>query len=547
MGAYFPQARVVGLGGATEAAVWSNYYPIERVEAGQRSIPYGKPLANNEFYILDPFGAPVPAGVAGELHIGGAGVARGYMNDSERTAAAFVANPFRPGETMYRTGDLGRLLADGNMEFLGRKDHQVKVRGYRIELGEIEYRLRQHEGVREAVVIARPDASGAAQLCAYAVAERGSGVTAAELRAYAAKTLPEYMLPSHITFLEELPLSANGKIDRKALPAPEGLREAGERTAPATETERMLAAAWQELLGLPAEAIGRSDDFFALGGHSLLAATLAARMTAELGVELPLPLLFRYPTIEGLAARLDQLHRFRGEPERPVTRLNGGGESGLNVFCFPPVAGYGFEYKGLAEALPEYAWYAFDFHAEGNDATRARDYAQWIRELQPEGPYVLLGYSAGGNTAYEVARELEASGQKVSDVIVLDSRRKIEAVYMSEEDMVSSTEDQLRAAEPVYGDLLAGPSLRREAFERIMAYRRYLNAMVNAVPLVANIRVVLAENSDVSSSWMDASSGKVTMHQGSGTHIGMLEGRAFAPNVNIIKALLQAVMLTPDR
>jgi thioesterase domain-containing protein len=273
---------------------------------------------------------------------------------------------------------------------------------------------------------------------------------------------------------------------------------------------------------------------------------MAARIAAELEVELPLPMLFRHPTIGALAGKLEALRFFRGEPERPVTQLNDGGEGSLNLFCFPPVAGYGFEYKGLAEALPDYTWYAFDFHPEGSGENRAREYAQWVRELQPEGPYVLFGYSAGGNTAYEVARELEAEGRTVSEVIILDSRRKTEAVIMPEEEMAKSTEEQLLAAEAVYGDLLGIPALRQEAFERIMAYRRYLNKVINEAPVAANLRIVLAEESDVSPSWTGVSLGEVTLHRGSGAHIDMLKGEAFIRNVNVIGALIrEAEFLLP--
>ncbi|WP_127573285.1 non-ribosomal peptide synthetase, partial [Paenibacillus xylaniclasticus] len=215
----FTRAEVISLGGATEGTVWSNYYPIGEVHASQSSIPYGVPIGGNSFYILDEDREPVPRGVAGELYIGGVGVARGYMNDEAKTAAAFVPDPFLPGSTMYKTGDLGRLLPDGNMEFLGRKDHQVKIRGYRVELGEIDGRLSRHPGIREAVTIDRQDGREHRYLCAYIVPSDDT-LTQAAIREYLGAELPSYMVPTAYVWMDRLPLNANGKVDRGQLPEP---------------------------------------------------------------------------------------------------------------------------------------------------------------------------------------------------------------------------------------------------------------------------------------------------------------------------------------
>ncbi|MGF7029123.1 amino acid adenylation domain-containing protein/non-ribosomal peptide synthase protein (TIGR01720 family) [Paenibacillus mucilaginosus] len=313
----FPRAEVISLGGATEGTVWSNYYPVGEVSLDQSSIPYGRPIGGNAFYILDDDREPVPWGVVGELYIGGVGVARGYMNDEAKTTAAFVPDPFLPGGgRMYKTGDLGRLLPDGNMEFLGRKDHQVKIRGYRVELGEIDSRLARHPGVREAVVTDRLDGREQRYLCAYIVPS--GELTVAVVRDYLAAELPSYMVPGAYVFLEGLPLNANGKVDRKALPEPGELQDSGTSyTAPRTPAERKLAEIWQEVLGL--KRVGVHEDFFEIGGDSLGAASMAGRIQKEMGIVLPLREIFRLPTIEKLGVLVEgsQQADYAGIPVLP--------------------------------------------------------------------------------------------------------------------------------------------------------------------------------------------------------------------------------------
>uniref|UniRef100_UPI001145E1F9 amino acid adenylation domain-containing protein n=1 Tax=Xenorhabdus kozodoii TaxID=351676 RepID=UPI001145E1F9 len=288
--------------GPTEITVCATLYPCV---ASDNPPPIGRPIANSRIYILDPQGQPVPLGVAGEIYIGGAGVARGYLNRPELTAERFLADPFtaEPGARMYKTGDLGRWLPDGNIDYLGRNDFQVKLRGFRIELGEIETRLTQCDGVREAVVIAREDEPNQKRLVAYLRPEDGVELVPAALREQLSQHLADYMLPSAFVTLETFPLTPNGKLDRKALPAPDLSAVAARRyEAPVGETEIALAQIWQELLGL--EQVGRHDHFFELGGHSLLATQLAARVRQLLARELSLPQLFDQPILMPLAQTL---------------------------------------------------------------------------------------------------------------------------------------------------------------------------------------------------------------------------------------------------
>jgi hypothetical protein len=253
--------------------------------------------------VLDQYFQPVPVGVPGELHIAGVGLARGYLGRPEATAERFVPNPFsdEPGARLYRTGDVARFLADGNIEIVGRVDQQVKLRGFRIELGEIEAVLDQHPAVRDSVVVAQEDAARGKRLVAYVVAHPGGAPSVSELRGFLGGRLPEYMLPAAFVTLDAVPLSPNGKVDRRALPAPDTDRPAlGEAyLAPRSPIEEVLAGIWAEVLGL--ERVGVQDNFFELGGHSLLATQVLSRVRQSLQVELPLRRMFETPTIAGLA------------------------------------------------------------------------------------------------------------------------------------------------------------------------------------------------------------------------------------------------------
>jgi amino acid adenylation domain-containing protein len=299
--------------GPTECTVDATIGSIREATGGP---VIGKPIVNTPVYILDAGGEPVPVGVAGELHLGGVQVARGYWNRPELTAERFVRDPFSadPQARMYKTGDLGRWLADGTIEYLGRNDFQVKIRGFRIELGEIEAKLLACDGVREAVVIAREDVEGDKRLVAYAVMEPGIELSVAALREALSNDLAEYMVPSAFVALEALPLTPNGKLDRKALPAPDQAAVlTREYAAPQGEIETAIADIWQDLLSI--ERVGRNDHFFELGGHSLLAMQLMVRVREQFHVDVPLRGLFEQPVLHVLAdaVRAQQMMEFLGD------------------------------------------------------------------------------------------------------------------------------------------------------------------------------------------------------------------------------------------
>jgi amino acid adenylation domain-containing protein len=535
-----PGASLISLGGATEAAIWSIYHPIEEVDATWKSIPYGRPLRNQWFHVLDDDLDHRPDWVPGHLFIGGAGLAREYLGDEALTRAAFIHHPVS-GERMYRTGDWGRYLPSGDIELLGREDGQVKVRGFRIELGEIETVLREHPGIRDAAVLVR-EHQGERQLVAYLVTSLSvSGPSPAELDAHAQvldsrsrlqarvaftravvarcegtafaaeianlstggvgyvsltalpshlrpgtpvslsvepaedevsraelhgviawchdgsggvrfegaseiraveeivqriiddnqlslehlrqfvrARLPRYMEPAMFVLLDQLPLSANGKVDRRQLPAldvaPAPPREFA---APATAAERGLVRIWEELLGRP--GIGVTDDFFDLGGHSMLALRMMARIRRELGVELPMAALLDRPTVARLAELIAGAAAARATPLVPL-RARG---TEPPLLCVHPSGGHVMCYRDLARALgeaqPVFGLQATPWASDASCEGMAADYVAALRQTWPTGPYRLAGWSMGGIVAYEMARQLLEAGQEVTTLALLDS------------------------------------------------------------------------------------------------------------------------------
>jgi aspartate racemase len=300
------ECRVINGYGPTENTTFTCCYPMTASSQVGASVPIGRPIANTQVYLLDAHLQPVPVGVPGELYTGGHGLARGYLNRPDLTAERFIVHPFsaEPGARLYRTGDLARYRSDGTIEFLGRLDQQVKVRGYRVELGEIEATLAKHPAVGDVLVEARQDAPGSQRLVAYLVAGQQPVPPTSELRAFLHDQLPEYMIPAAYVWLAAFPLTANGKVDRRALPAPDQSAVASQPyEAPRGAVEGVIAGIWQELLGL--ERVGRQDHFFELGGHSLLATQVVTRLRAALDVEVPLPSLFQNPTMADLAEYIE--------------------------------------------------------------------------------------------------------------------------------------------------------------------------------------------------------------------------------------------------
>jgi len=420
-----PPERLLHVYGPTEATTFATWHLVERVPEGARTIPIGRPIANTTVYVLERNMNPAPIGVTGEIYIGGPGVARGYLNRPELSAERFVPDPFssEPAARLYKTGDLARYLSTGEIEFVGRMDGQVKIRGFRIELGEIEAALCRHPAVKEAVVAVREDAPEGKVLAAYVIAKEPMTPSAAELRGFLAKTLPDYMIPATFTPIGSIPLTPNGKVDRRALPAPEHHAASDAvRAAPKNEVECKLVEIWKTLFNVP--TVGVQDNFFDLGGHSLLAVRLVARIEEVFGRKLPLTVLFQAPTIEKLANALQG----QAPAERPASVV-AFQPSGSNraLFCVAPTEA--FAYAQFARRLgPDQPFYVFhpgelteaEISSVSVEAMAAR-YLGELRTIQPEGPYLLGGLCAGGMIAYEMAQQLQAQGQRVALLALLDT------------------------------------------------------------------------------------------------------------------------------
>jgi amino acid adenylation domain-containing protein len=420
-------AELWNMYGPTETTVWSSVY---RVQTPSATAPIGKPIANTTFYVLDSQLQPVPIGVAGELFIGGDGVARGYFCRPELTAQKFVDDPFvaKNNRKLYRTGDLARFLADGNVQYLGRTDFQVKIRGFRIELGEIESVLAQHPGVQQGVVAAREDAPGDRRLVAYVVPHPGEHLSISEARSYLKQSLPDYMLPSALVELTALPLTPNGKVDRKALPKPDFQPAASSVIVPPRdEIEARLLQVWKEIL--KTDSIGITDNFFDLGGHSLLAVRLMDEIRKITGAEIPLTALFQGATVEHLAGIIRGSTAFS---QAVVQQIQAGGNrppffaavlAGVNALGYVPLA----KHMG-----PEQPFYTLQTPGPGPHATKrpytaqeyeqvAKDYIRAMREIQPHGPYHIGGTCEGARIAFEMTRMLEAQGEEVALLAIIDT------------------------------------------------------------------------------------------------------------------------------
>jgi len=417
--------------GPTETTVWSTG---GRVENPERGIDIGRPVANTSIWILDDQRNPCPIGVVGEIYIGGDGVAQGYLGRPELTAEKFVPDPFAavPGAKMYRTGDLGRLRTGGRIECLGRADFQVKVRGFRIELGEIETILARHPAIREAVVTARQDAGADTYLVGYYTTSSASAIDAMELRAHLKASLPDYMVPQHFVPVASFPLTPNGKIDRKALPAPTAATAArAPSTAlrpPATPAERELEAIWKELL--KCDQVGTDQNFFEIGGHSLLGISMGVEITKRFGVKLPLSQLMRTPTIEGLAQVLDARSGTKSvstTADSHLVEIRAGWPK--KIFFVYDGFGEIMPYLNLAQAMPaEYGVYGIlprtQEHiplAHLSVSQMAKHCMDVVRRQQPEGPYLVGGLCAGGVIAFATAEWLEDQGDEVQAVLLLDA------------------------------------------------------------------------------------------------------------------------------
>ncbi|GAB4071589.1 amino acid adenylation domain-containing protein [Ancylobacter sonchi] len=414
-------AELHNLYGPTEAAVDVSYWPAGPDDRA-RPVPIGFPVWNTRLYVLDEAMRPQPPGVPGHLFLAGVQLAHGYLGRPDLTAERFLADPFVPGERMYRSGDLAYYRPDGAVVFLGRSDHQIKIRGLRVELGEIEAAIMQSGLARQCAVVASRDAAGTQRIVAYVVGVEDVAVLRERLPA----RLPDYMVPSALVALDALPVTANGKLDRAALPAPEFSGSGGR--PPETPSEKRVAALFREVLGLDDEPAAE-DDFFTLGGDSLQAVALLLRLREAAGRDPGLAALFAAPSVAGLAGALDEQGARADFGLEPLVRLTEGDPALPPLFAIHPAGGLSWCYGGLARALaPRRSVYGLQAPALSPDKplppnleTLAADYARRIRALRSTGPYHLLGWSVGGILAQAVAVELRRQGAEVGVVALLDA------------------------------------------------------------------------------------------------------------------------------
>ncbi|MEU0738910.1 amino acid adenylation domain-containing protein [Streptomyces sp. NPDC006134] len=534
-----PRTRLVNSYGVTEATIDSTYFegPDDGLEPSDM-VPIGRPFPNSEVYILDRHGEPVPPGVPGELWIGGEGVALGYAGAPEETARRFTA-PVAPGGSgamparAYRTGDLACWDADGGVRLLGRTDSQLKVRGHRVEPGEIEAHLATWPGLDQSVVTVRGDGRGEDVLCAYCVPAAGTALDLRAVRRHLAGRLPTFMIPSYFAELPALPLSPNGKVDTARLPAPEFPDDRGDDEPPATEYEVRVAEQWRAVLGR--ERVGLRDDFFEIGGSSVRLIELVHRLESELGVPVPVSHLFKITTLQGMATTVEHIVTGRLTGPQPWLRFNDG--DGTPLFCFPPAGGHGLVYRGFAAHLPEHRIIAFN-HLPGDDKTDR--YADLVESLQSEGPCILIGYSLGGNLAFEVAKELERRGREVSHVIILDSYRIGESFTLAPE--------HLEAFERELGEHLhkhtGSRIVTEETLDQAKEYIDFCARTPNTGTVAARIGVISDEQKTElyaagrDGSWHGSSTTGTSVLQGSGVHADMLDPRHLERNADLVRALL---------
>ncbi|MDD2760867.1 MAG: amino acid adenylation domain-containing protein [Methylomonas sp.] len=524
-----PATTAINVYGPTEATIWST---CQILNDGPLTI--GTALADEAVCILSPERQLQPVGVVGEIVIGGAGVSRGYWQDPERTDKAFGPDPFRSGQRIYATGDLGRWLENGEIEFLGRNDDQVKIRGYRIELGEIERHILSHPAVARAAVVNSGSAEHSILNAFIVPASSGHAgeSLAAELRKHLAQWLPEFMIPGRFIEIDDLPLNSNGKIDRKTL-----VKSLAERAAPdrqyreaRTERERQIIAIWQELL--QCRPIGIDDDFFSLGGNSINAIQLVSQLSKLFGKDVSLGDIWAHPTIASLSDALAE------ERNTAMIRLNNRGAAPA-LFCFPPITGFGAVFRGLAEQL---SWSCYSFDIVANLDWIAYAIAA-IKQVQAQGPYVLLGYSAGGNYAYHVAAALQNQGEQVRALILLDSINVTEPVLMNEREKREVVDQALHESQ-----LLA--SLDQQHIGSTMtAYLDFILQHPNRSDLTVDVYCLNAADPDglalpgngFSRDWTNTSLGKVNSYPAAGNHFQVLMPPQLQTNAAVIQGILNTL------
>lgn len=525
-----PDLKLMNVYGPTENTGYSTFYPVESRCKGE--IPIGRPVANSTVHVLDEKRNRVPRGMAGELYVSGDGVARGYVGRPELTERAFIDNPFGEGRRLYRTGDMVRLNADRQLEYIGRRDDQLKIRGNRVEPGEVEHLLLGFPQISRAVVLP-VERENETVLGAYLVAS--GNIDLEVVREHLRRKLPEQMIPSHFQRVDALPLNASGKLDRSKLPGFEN-GAANAQTPPSGETESALLKIWREILDR--EAIGVDENFFDIGGHSLSTTRLVSAIDKEMGISLPLTLIFTANTIREQAAYIDNLESIDNRILHDDMAPLAAGENGVSLFGFPPGSGYALAYAKLAPLLHPFGFCGFPFLEKEH---RLRRYVDLITRTQSP-PYILFGYSGGGKLAFVVAQELERQGHEVERIVMVDSARYLREVPVTDADVRYYAEEFLEG--------ITSRVLRQRVARKMKAYRRYLARLIETGTVEAEIHVIRGEDAEdlyygpdgepwaTLSGWEENTTGAFQLIEGHGTHKEMLNEPNLSPNAGLIRKCL---------
>ena len=525
--------RLVNLYGAAEITLVKMYYQIQADDAGRENIPIGRPIKGARAIVLNKSMNICDSGITGDLYIRTPYRAAAYCGNPQLTGQRFIPNPFgfgrAPDDLIYKTGDTGKLLADGNIELVATPEGQVKIDGRTVNLAEIENTLLQYPGVKAAAVIKKSAGTFANEIAAYIAPHPGQVLSPGLLRGYLAVELPPTLIPKHIAITDAIPLLPDGKIDKSALDILTKANEekiAADYKAPANDIEEKLVRIWQKILNK--ENIGVEDDFFEKGGHSLGIMTLAAEIYKTFTIEMTVPQLYRMPRIEDISKYIMGVGN--GDIELPYMAFNAA--KPRKIFLFPPKIAYGVEYLELAKLVTEYAFYAFNF-IEGENIVAT--YVNFIKDIQSHGPYTLLGYSAGGNLAFEVAKGMEQAGCGSIDLILLDSfgARAIEGLDTDgqQDNYLDFVEKSLQARGLSF--------LKEKVVQKVKRYGQYLDNLQNTGLVNANIHFITAANRKELNDWQHLTVNAYKMYRGFGRHIEMLAPGFLEKNADIISEILR--------
>jgi surfactin family lipopeptide synthetase A len=531
----YPDIMLHNQYGPSETHVVTSYTIHGNIDEAPEKIPIGMPINNTQAYLLDNEMKLVPLGLPGNLYIGGFNVANGYFNKPDLSNERFIQNPFREGK-IYNTGDLARWNFNGELEYLGRDDGQVKVHGYRIELGEIESCMRLYPDLKEAAVKLVDDEENK-EIAAYFTSQ--SEIDINNLKQFLNSHLPGYMIPSYFVKLDSLPHTPSGKIDLRSLPLPDINDNLflSEFIEPEGETETIIAGVWKEILHL--EKISSKDNFFEIGGNSIKAIQVMSRVQKRLGKKTYLNLIFQQPTIKQMAAIISDTEERLKNLDANFILLNG--EREKKIFFLPPGIGYSFAYMEYAKYFDDYSVYGLNFIESDNPAKSTADI---LIKLQSEGEFYLFGHSAGGNMAYDVALKLQKQGRIVGGIILLDTYRQLELIAWSPEEYLN---DAILYIEQNHAEFL-DEEIKDSALKKIVAYRRYLNARTENEHL--NCPIIQIEATDEITkfnykisrrAWSDLTS-HFEVIEGSGGHMDMLKQPNMEHNAVLTKKLLVSLV-----